>query len=339
MINSSFNESSTLDSTISYKKLQQNQVIPGELSLTSSPSTSSTKGKKSNGLKGTTTAFKKGYVLIHGNILDNFQQSFSTVEDVYGPAVKVQKLECIGHVQKRIGNRLRKLKKTTKGLGGKGRLTDAIVDKLQNYYGIAIRRNVGDLNEMRNSVYAAFWHVSASATKTDYHKYCPVGADSWCQYQVDKVHGTSKYKPGAGLPLDVIKHVKPIIEDLDSLLTKCLHGKTQNQNEAFNALIWRRIPKDTYVGFRQFEIGVCDAVAHFNIGNLATIQIMEKLGMDSGYYTVSGCSVGNTMRVSNAVRMSTEKRKLRRRLNRGIKKSKGDKHSQKEGKLYVAGEH
>ena len=49
--------------------------------------------------------------------------------------VKVVKLECISHVQKRVGNRLRNLQKNVKGLGGRGRLTNNIIDKLQNYYG------------------------------------------------------------------------------------------------------------------------------------------------------------------------------------------------------------
>lgn len=53
-----------------------------------------------------------------------------------------QKLECTGHVQKRVGCRVRKLKKTVCGLGGKRKLTDALIDHLQNYYGIAIRANV-----------------------------------------------------------------------------------------------------------------------------------------------------------------------------------------------------
>ena len=35
------------------------------------------------------------------------------------------------------GTRLRKLKKKTKGLGG--RLTDSKIDTLQNYFGIALR--------------------------------------------------------------------------------------------------------------------------------------------------------------------------------------------------------
>ena len=49
----------------------------------------------------------------------------------------VEKKECVGYVQKRLGTALRKLKKEKKGLGGKGKLTDNMIDKLQNYYGIA----------------------------------------------------------------------------------------------------------------------------------------------------------------------------------------------------------
>ncbi|GFU14070.1 uncharacterized protein TNCV_2536211 [Trichonephila clavipes] len=73
---------------------------------------------------------------------DGDSKGFLQVKDIYGDN-SVTKLECIGHIQKRVGSRLRKLKKNTKGLGGKGKLTDKFIDKLQNYYGIAIRRNVG----------------------------------------------------------------------------------------------------------------------------------------------------------------------------------------------------
>ncbi|GFU28542.1 uncharacterized protein TNCV_467651 [Trichonephila clavipes] len=49
------------------------------------------------------------------------------------------------HLQKRVGSHLRKLKKSVKGLRGKGKLTDNFIDKLQNYYGIAIRSNTKKL--------------------------------------------------------------------------------------------------------------------------------------------------------------------------------------------------
>ncbi len=56
--------------------------------------------------------------------------------------------ECVGHVQKRMGTALRKLKSQKgkkklmdgKTIGGAGRLTGAKIDKLQVYYGLAIRR-------------------------------------------------------------------------------------------------------------------------------------------------------------------------------------------------------
>lgn len=224
------------------------------------------------------------------------------------------------------------------GLGGKGRLTNAIMDRLQNYYGIAIRRNVGDINQMKKATHAALFHV-ASSSNNNYHTHCPPGKDSWCQYQVSKVDNTVNHKPGPGLPLDVIKHIKPIFQELsdDDLLRKCLHGQTQNRNESFNAMIWRRVPKDTYVGFNQFEAGVCDAISHFNVGNIATISTFKELGMEPGAYTVAGCSGGNVERVRNARRLSTDKRKLRRKIIRGRKKHKGDKIIENEGETYTPG--
>ena len=43
-------------------------------------------------------------------------------------------------------------KKKMVSLGGKGHLTEAMIDSFQNYYGSAIRRNVGNLEEMRTGV-------------------------------------------------------------------------------------------------------------------------------------------------------------------------------------------
>ena len=57
-----------------------------------------------------------------------------------------KKLECVGHAQKRLGTRLRNLRKEKKNdklsdgkkIGGKGRLTDKMINRMQNYYGMAI---------------------------------------------------------------------------------------------------------------------------------------------------------------------------------------------------------
>ena len=59
----------------------------------------------------------------------------------YGPDKPVEKGECVGHVQKRVGGRLRKLKKEKGGevlsdgkeLGGIGRLNEKFINRLQNF--------------------------------------------------------------------------------------------------------------------------------------------------------------------------------------------------------------
>ncbi|GFV54003.1 uncharacterized protein TNCV_4883291 [Trichonephila clavipes] len=64
---------------------------------------------------------------------DGDSKGYESVKNVYGINT-VTKLECIGHVQKR------------------------------NYYGIAIRNNVGNLQKMMSSVIAAFFTVYLEKT-------------------------------------------------------------------------------------------------------------------------------------------------------------------------------
>ena len=49
---------------------------------------------------------------------DGDSKSFQKVENIY-PGITVKKYECLGHYQKRVGNRLRKLRSKVKGLGEK----------------------------------------------------------------------------------------------------------------------------------------------------------------------------------------------------------------------------
>ena len=81
------------------------------------------------------------YVLFIG---DGDSSTFQTVSDAkpYGNDVTITKKECVGHVQKRLRTRLRKLKSSytkrklsdSKSIGGRGRLTDKMIDTMQNYY-------------------------------------------------------------------------------------------------------------------------------------------------------------------------------------------------------------
>ena len=160
----------------------------------------------------------------------------------------IEKSECVGHVQKRVGSRLRTLKDSMKGkklrdgknLTGKGRMTNHVMNTLQNYYGLAIRQNKGNAFGMRKSIAALIYHCSVSSNDESRHHYCPKTANSWCKYQSDKITGKKTYKQYINIPPAVAKEIKPIFswKDLGSeaLLSRCVDGETQNVNEALNYL-------------------------------------------------------------------------------------------------------
>lgn len=69
-------------------------------------------------------------------VSDGDSKAFNTVENVYDDC-KVIKLDCVGHVQKRMGKHLLHLKARTKGklddgkpIGGHGRLTETKIKKI-----------------------------------------------------------------------------------------------------------------------------------------------------------------------------------------------------------------
>ena len=85
------------------------------------------------------------------------------------------------------------------------------------------------------------------------------------------------------------------------LLKKCLHGKTQNANESFNGMIWNRIPKATHVGINNLSLGVYDAIAYFNYGMKATLDVFKMLNIEPGIYTMQICDNLNKERKRNAL--------------------------------------
>ncbi|GFX08342.1 uncharacterized protein TNCV_3268311 [Trichonephila clavipes] len=95
-----------------------------------------------------------------------------------------------------MGTRLRALKLKLKGkkledkksLGGRNRLTDAEIDKVQRYYGLAIRNNSGNLSAMKQAIWAIFFH-KISTDLNPQHGLCPLGNDSWCGYNRSKLKG------------------------------------------------------------------------------------------------------------------------------------------------------
>ncbi|GFU65295.1 transposable element Tcb2 transposase [Trichonephila clavipes] len=176
---------------------------------------------------------------------DGDSKGFLTIKEakVYGDT-EVEKLEFVGHVQKRMGTRLRNILKMSKGIklsdgkniSGRGRLTLKEVDSIQHYYGLAIRKNLSSVEDMKRAIWAIYFH-KLSTEDNPQHALCPLEKD---------------------------------------LLKKCLRGRTQNPNESFNKCIWERIPKTVFVGIETLKFGVMDAVICFNDGYL---EVSDELGI------------------------------------------------------------
>ena len=247
------------------------------------------------------------------------------------PGTIVKKLECIGHVQKRCGTRLRNLKKTCKdkvSVNGKEvlllkPLTFKVINKLQNCYGIAILQNCqsGNVDAMRKAVGAVLYHSSQSREDVSQHMFCPVGVNSWCKFQVDIAKGTTTYIRKKGLPPNVRDKLIFIFQDLgrEELLSKCMHGTTQNNNEALNGVIWQKCPKEVYVKQMTLEIGVCSSILNFNSGCSSIMKVLASAGCTAGYYTKTFCHNKEKRRLQKCNRKSdqlvqTQHKKLRAKV-------------------------
>lgn len=143
---------------------------------------------------------------------DGDSKAYKTVVDADPYNGKpIHKKECIGHYQKRLGTALRKAAKDHK-LGGKNKLTAAKIDKMQNYFGIALREDTASIEIMQKGIWASLFHLAAKDDQP-LHSKCPEGDTSWCSYQRAKAAGTLEgYKHKVGLPIDIVRKIKPIYE-------------------------------------------------------------------------------------------------------------------------------
>jgi len=258
----------------------------------------------------------------------------------YGDTVEIEKKEYIGHVQKRMGARLRKCKKDHKGIGGRNKLTAKMIDKLTVYYGLAIRRNFDSVEGMRDAVWATFYHYSSTKDKPQHHL-CPQASDSWCEWQQAKANGSlDTYEQSYNaLPDEVLDAIRPIYEDLsnEALLKRCLGGFTQNANESFNNLIWRMAHKNTNSSAKIVEIATFLAVCLFNEGSSALLRIMSTMGITVGRNAAQFAALTDNRRSDQAdirAQHATREARISRRMS---KNKKIDEHLSQEDSLYGPG--
>ncbi|KAK3758696.1 hypothetical protein RRG08_056736 [Elysia crispata] len=278
---------------------------------------------------------------------DGDTNSFKTVsESKPYKEIAVEKIECVGHVQKRMGTRLRKLKNVMSGktlsdgkkIGGKGRLTDAQIDSMQSYYGNAIRGNKQDLMAMREAVLAIYFHKLSSDDKP-YHSMCK---EQWCKYKkAETANQLDSFKHQNSLPAAIMEVIKPIFRDLShpDLLKKCLDGYTQNANESINNIIWQICPKNKYHGLKTVEIGVGIATLIFNDGSKALKRPLELMKLTCGKFTQNYFQMTDANRIKQSEKRKTEASLEARRAKRRKRLHLEENQEEEEGFPYLAGAH
>lgn len=235
------------------------------------------------------TLFERS-ILRHGlryttMLCDGDSRSFRAIVEasVYG-FIPVTKEDCINHVQKRMGTALRNLvhKHSGETLSGKGRLTGDLIVKLTNYYGWALKSNVGNVEQMQQAVMATFHHITSTDERPN-HSLCPSGSDSWCKYNAAVARDEPPPRHRYNLPDHVSQALQPVYERLSDkeLLERCHRGKTQNANEAFHSVVWSLMPKDKHASLIAVQTAVAEAVIRFNSGSTAaSALILRELQVD-----------------------------------------------------------
>lgn len=280
------------------------------------------------------------YGVKYGNYIgDGDSKTFQGVLKLnpYGDELTVVKNECIGHVQKRMGTRLRSIKKEKK-LGGRGKLTEALVKKLSLYYGLAIRRNINSVEDMKKAIIATYDHM-ISTDDDPKHDNCPVGADSWCKWKKAEALGTKPPVHPKPLHHDVQKAILPIYKDLsrDDLIERCLGGHTQNANESFNSTVWRLALKHLNSGLKIVEIAAYLAACLFNEGSSSILSIMNELNIVVGNRSYNFAQEVDNRRIIRQNRRSSVNSKESRKARQEKLRAENDAYEAAEGLQYGAG--
>ncbi|GFX45977.1 SCAN box domain-containing protein [Trichonephila clavipes] len=132
---------------------------------------------------------------------------------------------------------------------------------------------------MKTAIYASLMHCS-STDKKPMHGKCPEGESSWCFYKRAIAKGET---PGSHSSMktyllpQVVEKIMPVYQRLasDTILEKCVAGKTQNSNESLHSCIWRKCPKEVFVSKRRLEIAVTDAIEKHNLGYVKSLEAKE----------------------------------------------------------------
>ena len=192
---------------------------------------------------------------------------------------------------------------------------------------------------MAKTAWAAVVHKVRDDDPAKQHRFCPPGKESWCGWQVEKAGG-KQYVATDTIPPAVFEAIKPIWVQLTdkALLEKCLRGATQNNNEAWNGMLWGICPKTQFAGTTVVKLCAALTCLRFNNGMVSYCQVLEAMDIRRGSYTASAQSLAeeDRRRIVAADRKATQSAKKARKRRR-VRKGLEDDIQAAEGAVYGPG--
>ena len=177
-------------------------------------------------------------------IQDGDSKAWEVIKDVYGTETgQVISLMDKNHASKAVYKRLiegRKGKLTVdrQKLSGKGRVTEAFVDKISSYFCLAIQQTAkagGDFSQVADAIWRTYYH------KIGDHSRCSSAPDTWCTYhQAVQSNSVEQYVQKGAVQPKYLEPLRYIFEDVTrkEYLERLLHDYSTSPNEAFHSLIW-----------------------------------------------------------------------------------------------------
>lgn len=260
--------------------------------------------------------------------------------DLYDKAIV--KEDCINHVAKRVFSGIESIKKTKKGLGGRGKLTKALVKKLTGYYAAALKDNAPDVKKMQQAVFATLFH-SYSTDAEPRHIACPTG-ESWCQYNrhqalldAGKPSVAQAHRPA--FSKDIAKELVPLYNRLanEDLLTRCSRMQTKNTNESLNALVWKRCAKTEFASLKTVETAAAMAVLDYNAGPRGIERVLEKVDIACRTHTAKHVQQATKACISRAREKALNSSKVAKKRRKLDAVAAEQRRLEEEGPTYAPG--
>lgn len=204
---------------------------------------------------------------------------------------------------------------------------------MQEFYYFATLKNQGNLEAMKNAIYATLYHCSSTDDNPTHHL-CPTGDDSWCFYQEAKAKNITPKSHEVGMRHYIRKEITddllPIYEKhcSDEFLLR-LTGKTQNANESLHNVIWSFASKTMFYGLERMNYLIAKGIMQFNHGYMTP----SFSGIGQAGLTVATRQDKERLRKILAIGKQKEERRSKRKRNAEEEAQK----IQKEGTSYKAG--